>query len=318
MNKAVLLITFNRLDYVKETFEQIRIAKPPRLYLASDGPRENVPGEAEKVQEIRDFILNHIDWECNVKTRFLDKNSGGCAYGVSGAVTWFFENEEDGIILEDDCVPAQSFFSYCEELLDKYRDDKRIWHIAGDAPISNVNIKESYYFAKIQQCWGWASWADRWKYFKLDISDYDRKNIKKLSKRKEVQNYWLDILKMMKKNPGFTWDYQWAFIIVANNGYCINPTKNLISNIGVTGEHSEGSAGPELRKTLQSFDKKLCHPRKVRFDNAIIERIYTEKFSIGKSSGFAPKIFSVANLNNHKIITILGIKFKFKLKSKIS
>ena len=189
MKKAVLFVTFNRLDYVKETFEQIRIAKPPRFYIASDGPREGVEGEAQKVQEVRDYILSNIDWDCEVKTRFLDKNSGGCAYGVSGAVTWFFENEKDGIILEDDCVPSQSFFPYCEELLDKYKDDKRVWHIAGDAPIDNVDIEESYYFAKIQHCWGWASWADRWKHFKLDISDYDRKDLKKFSNRKEVQKY---------------------------------------------------------------------------------------------------------------------------------
>ncbi len=199
MKKAVLFITFNRLDYVKETFEQIRLAKPPRFYIASDGPRENVEGEAEKVQEIRDYILSNIDWDCEVKTRFLEKNTGGCAYGVSGAITWLFEHEDDGIILEDDCVPSQSFFTYCEEILDKYKDDKRIWHITGYAPVDDVNIKESYYFSKIQHCWGWASWADRWKFFTLDLKDYDRKNLKKFSENKDVQRYWSNILNMMQK-----------------------------------------------------------------------------------------------------------------------
>jgi len=133
MKKAVLLVFFNRLDNLKKVFEQVRIAQPPRLYLASDGPRDNKVGEKEKVEGIRKWVLDHVDWKCDVKTRFLDKNSGGCAYGVSGAVTWFFENEKDGIILEDDCVPSQSFFPYCEELLDKYKDNKKVWHITGYA-----------------------------------------------------------------------------------------------------------------------------------------------------------------------------------------
>ena len=237
MNKPVLFLTFNRLDYVKKTFEQIRIAKPPRFYVASDGPREHVYGEQKNVQEVRDYILNNIDWNCEVKTRFLDKNSGGCANGVSGAVTWFFKNEKDGIILEDDCVPNQSFFKFCEELLDKYKDDKRVWHISGDAPIDNVKIKESYYFAKIEHCWGWASWADRWEHFKLDMSGYDRENLKYFSERKEVQKYWEDILIGLQEQRIDSWAYPWTFWIVANNGYCINPVKNLISNIGVTGLH---------------------------------------------------------------------------------
>ena len=161
MNKAVLLITFNRLDYIKEVFEQIKLAKPPRLYLFSDGARKNIEGENEKVQAVRNWVLSNINWNCDVKTKFLETNSGGCAYGIPTAVSWFFKNEQDGIILEDDCVPNQSFFRYCEELLDKYKDDKRIWHITGYGYYNDINAKETYYFAKIQHCWGWASWADR-------------------------------------------------------------------------------------------------------------------------------------------------------------
>ncbi len=180
MQKAVLLITFNRLDYLQEVFEAIKLVQPPRLYIASDGPRESVEGEKEIVERIRKWLLDNVTWDCEVKTRFLDKNSGGCAYGVSGAVTWFFENEEDGIILEDDCVPNQSFFKYCEELLDKYKDDKRVWHIAGSADNSYKSFSnESYYFSPFMHCWGWASWANRWKHFKLNLKDYDKNVIYK-------------------------------------------------------------------------------------------------------------------------------------------
>lgn len=314
MNKPVLFLTFNRLDYVKKTFEQIRIAKPPRFYVASDGPREHVYGEQKNVQEVRDYILNNIDWNCEVKTRFLDKNSGGCANGVSGAVTWFFKNEKDGIILEDDCVPNQSFFKFCEELLDKYKDDKRVWHISGDAPIDNVKIKESYYFAKIEHCWGWASWADRWEHFKLDMSGYDRENLKYFSERKEVQKYWEDILIGLQEQRIDSWAYPWTFWIVANNGYCINPVKNLISNIGVTGLHYTNSKNLDLNKCTNEFET-LIHPKDILFNDKLIDLIYKDKFGIfPKNVVWYKKIFSIVNDNNHKILTILGVKITFRRK----
>lgn len=319
MKKALLFITFNRLDYVKETFEQIKIAKPPRFYIASDGPREHVEGEDKIVQSVRDYILQNIDWECEVKTRFLDKNSGGCAYGVSGAVTWFFENEADGIILEDDCVPSQSFFEYCEVLLDKYKNNKKIWHIAGDCTCPILQIKESYYFAKIQHCWGWASWADRWKYHKLDLTDFNKNDLKKLSKNKEVQKYWENILVMMQKNPGYTWDYQWALIIASKNGYCINPTKNLIKNIGITGEHYTKDT-PDLGKPLCNLDK-IVHPKVIKYNWKAINYIYQNSFGINikqinkqKYKHWYNFIFQSRNDRNHKALTILGIQIKLKLK----
>ena len=236
MKKAVLFITFTRLDYAKKVLEAISKAQPPRLYIASDGPRPGKVGEKETVEAVREYILEHIDWKCDVKTRFLETNSGGCAQGVSGAVTWFFENETDGIILEDDVVPNQSFFTYCEELLDKYKDNKRIWHIAGDAPIE-TDIEDSYYFAKIQHCWGWASWADRWKNFSLDISDLPKNVLEKFSAKPYIQKYWQKIWKELNEGKIDSWDYQWTFIIVNNDGLCINPAHNLVTNIGVNGIH---------------------------------------------------------------------------------
>lgn len=278
MKTAVLLTTFNRFDYLKDVFAAVSKAKPPRLYIASDGPRPNKEGEKEVVEKIRKWMLSHIDWKCEVKTRFLATNSGGCKYGVSGAVSWFFENEPEGIILEDDCVPDQTFFKFCEELLKKYRNDKRIWHIAGDAPL-DVDQKESYYFAKIQHCWGWASWADRWKHFSLDISGYGKKELQKFSKNRNVQKYWADILQKMNNNRIDTWDYQWTFHIVAHNGLCINPIHCLVSNIGDTGVHFNDGGSMELhRKTIPL--KKIIHPEKVEWNLPFIEKIYEEKFGI--------------------------------------
>ena len=311
MKKAVLLITFNRLDYLQEVFEAIKLAQPPRLYLASDGPRESVEGEKEVVERIRKWLLDNVTWECEVKTRFLDKNSGGCAYGVSGAVTWFFENEEDGIILEDDCVPNQSFFKYCEELLDKYKDDKRVWHIAGSADNSYKSFSnESYYFSPFMHCWGWASWADRWKYFNLDLKDYDKNIIYKIFKSNKIRDYWLNILDFIQEKPSFTWDYQWALIIIENKGLCIVPYINLISNIGLIGEHYIGGYSEGLNIKTQELGE-IVHPKVMSFNKDAIksyEKYINEKFGLYKH--WWQKIFSVLNYGKYKIITILGIKIK--------
>lgn len=277
MKTAVLLITFNRLDYVKETLKAISVARPPRIYLASDGPRPHKVGEDKIVQEVRDYMLSHINWPCEIHTRFLGTNSGGCKYGVSGAVSWFFNNEPEGIILEDDCVADPTFFTFCEELLEKYRENKKIWHIAGDAPIE-TDISASYYFAKIQHCWGWASWADRWQYFSLDVSNYGEKEIQKFSKTPIVQEYWRGILTDLKNNLIDTWDYQWTLHILANDGMCINPAHNLISNIGEQGVHYNGTTNELLKPTISI--SALKHPKKIKLNEKLINQIYSDKFNI--------------------------------------
>jgi hypothetical protein len=161
LNTAVLFLVFNRLDTTKQVFEAIRQAEPPRLYVAADGARANKEGEADKAQAVRDYIMQNIDWEYEVKTLFQEENLG-CKYAVSGAIDWFFENEEMGIILEDDCLPSQSFFWYCEELLKKYKDNTRVWHIGGtNTEIISKDILSSFYFSQLNNIWGWATWKSQ-------------------------------------------------------------------------------------------------------------------------------------------------------------
>lgn len=316
MISPILLITFNRLEYTKKTFEPIRRAKPPRLYLASDGPREHVQGEDKTVQEIRDWLLNNVDWECEVYTRFLDKNSGGCEQGVTGAVTWFFSREKEGIVLEDDCVASSSFFVFCDELLERYREDKRIWHITGSSGNFIRYTNESYYFSKIMCCWGWASWADRWQYFKLDISDYDEKYILNLSDNMAVRNVWSDMLAYQKrKSP--TWDYAWAFLIIQHNGLCAVPYKNLVSNIGEIGVHYKSSSEELNRKVFELAE--IIHPNQIEvlpeYEGYLIELCEKEQKKLQKRyyKHWYERIFSVKNFGRHKIITVVGIKIKKRI-----
>jgi len=233
LKTAVLFLTFNRLDVTKQVFDTIKKAKPPRLYIASDGARASVKGEDEKVKSVRDFIMSHIDWDCEVQTLFRDENLG-CKYAVSGAIDWFFEQEKMGIILEDDCLPSQSFFRFCEELLIKYKDDTRIWHIGGTNPIDKEMISNSYYFSKYNRIWGWASWSRAWSHYDVNIKFWPE--IKKesviynLLEKKEAKIFE-KIFEKIYNNKIDTWDYQW-FLIRLLNSKAIIPNVNLVSNVG--------------------------------------------------------------------------------------
>ena len=236
LKTPVLFLVFNRLSTTIQVFDEIKTAKPPRLYIASDGAREAVEGEFEKVKEIRDYLISNIDWKCEVKTLFRDKNLG-CKYAVSGAIDWFFENEEMGIILEDDCLPSQSFFWYCEELLSKYKDDKRIALISGYNKQNEwMQNNTNYFFSNYGGIWGWASWSRSWEYYDVEMRDFNEfvkqnhfENLlgKKLgTQRQEMIHQNINIKKVD------TWDYQWAYARHKQNGLACVPVKSLIENIG--------------------------------------------------------------------------------------
>ena len=173
LNTAVLFLVFNRPETTARVFDAIRKARPPRLYVAADGPRTNRPGEAERVEKVRQ-IATAVDWPCEVNTLFR-KDNIGCKRAVSGAITWFFEKEEEGIILEDDTLPSQSFFWFCQELLEIYRDDERIFIISGYNKQDEWNAeKVDYFFSYFGGIWGWASWRRAWKHFDIEMTDLER------------------------------------------------------------------------------------------------------------------------------------------------
>jgi hypothetical protein len=167
---AVLFLVFSRPHLTAQVMATIRAAQPKRLYVAADGPRKR-PGEDELCNEAR-RIATEVDWPCEVRTLFRDTNLG-CRVGVSTAMDWFFEHEKEGIILEDDCVPSQSFFPYCAELLDRYRDDARIMCISGDNPRARpVQRRESYVFSRYPLIWGWATWQRAWRLYDATRSSW--------------------------------------------------------------------------------------------------------------------------------------------------
>jgi len=164
LKTPILFIIFNRIDTTKQVFAKIKEAQPQQLFIAADGPRKNRLGEEKKCKAVREWVLSQVDWDCKVYTLFRDENLG-CGRGPAQAITWFFDNVEQGIILEDDCVPDISFFNYCETLLEYYKNDERIMHITGYNPeeISHFKHNTSYCFVPIEICWGWASWRHFYK-----------------------------------------------------------------------------------------------------------------------------------------------------------
>jgi hypothetical protein len=231
-----LFLVFNRLDTTKQVFQAIRQAKPPRLYVAADGARVNKEGEAEKVQAVRDYIMQNIDWECEVKTLFREKNLG-CKFAPAGGISWFFENEEQGIILEDDCLPSQSFFWYCEELLEKYKDDESVYLVSGDSRGSeSFGMKEDYGFCKYPMIWGWASWASVWSKYDPEIRDWpsQRNNLSEaISFYKPTNKFWQTKFSETYENKNVSWwDYQLSYLLLKNKSKCIVPRVNLITNVG--------------------------------------------------------------------------------------
>lgn len=265
LETPILFLVFNRPETTKKVLDQIRISKPSKLYVAADGPRTQVPEDEKKCDEVRKMIENGIDWECQLKTLYRDTNLG-CGIGVYKAIDWFFEQEEMGIILEDDCVPAQSFFSFCHLMLEKYKDEETIHQISGsNFQFGKSRGKASYYFSNYNICWGWATWKRSWSLYQYTIDYGPNNSVLDLFDSKEEKAYWDNVLSQLSKdaNQNHIWDYQWYYCMWKNNKLAICPQQNLIQNIGF------GSDATHTTQTFMSVNNvpfveidttKLVHP----------------------------------------------------------
>lgn len=172
LHTPVLLIIFNRAHTTQQVFDRIRQVKPKKLYVAADGPRPHVGTDAERCAETR-RIVEQVDWDCEVKTLFQEQNLG-CGVAPSRSISWLFEHEEYGIILEDDCIPSRSFFWFCQELLEKYKYDTRVMHISGNNYLDGWRRDSdySYYFSDKVNSWGWATWRRAWQLYDFHLGSY--------------------------------------------------------------------------------------------------------------------------------------------------
>lgn len=269
-NRAVfdvplLFILFNRPQHARQVLNRVRQIRPATLFVAVDGPRANRPDDQANVQQCI-ALLNEIDWPCTV-TKLIHEQNLGCKRAVSCAIDWFFEHVETGIILEDDCLPDTSFFDFCRVLLHRYADEPKVMHIGG----ANLYGKHTwstntYFFSIIPHIWGWATWRRAWKLYDVAMGDYPQfKRSKELEKRvTHVPSikYWQSALDGTYSGTIDTWDYQWVYTIWKNQGLCIIPNQNLITNIGFDGTATHTVAESDMANlpTVSIDYRQIKHP----------------------------------------------------------
>lgn len=263
MKSAVLFVVFNRPDTTSKVFESIRSAKPPRLYVAADGPRDDRAGELERCALVRN-ISTQVDWPCELFTLFRNTNLG-CKTGVSSAINWFFEHEEQGIILEDDVLPQSSFFEYCDDMLERYKNDNSISMVSGCNLISErLQLQESYFFSRYVFIWGWATWKRAWKQYDVKMTDWPawRDNgylNQQFSGDISLETYWKNILDLVYAGLIDTWDYQWVFACWKVRGLSIVSASNLTENLGFSPDATHTTMEmPQI--LLESVPKNLLFP----------------------------------------------------------
>lgn len=262
----VIFIFFNRKQVTMETLEAIRAVKPRKLYLVSDGARIDRAGEAEVVTDLRKSVESYVDWECEIRKNYAESNMG-CKQRVSTGISWVFSQEEMAVIVEDDVVALPSFFYFCEELLNKYKADKRIYCISGHKVYDNYAIEDSYIFSRHPNIWGWATWRRAWNEYNDDIEDWN-----KVKQSQAIENFYNDkvakiyksLLEKAYTGEVDTWDYIWTADVVKNNGLGIVPKTNLIKNIGFNDKdaaHTKGDSPYKFEREELEFP--LIHPEEI-------------------------------------------------------
>ena len=236
--EPILVIAFNRPDHLNQLLARLREVQPRNLFIAIDGPRRERPGDRERVQQCRD-LLDSIDWDCNVETLIREENLG-CGRGVSSAISWFFTHVEQGIILEDDIIPIPSFFEFCSTLLERYRNDDRVFAISGCnfvPPEALSHPDDPYRFSQVPHIWGWATWRRSWQRHQLDILGWQRDLPARTLWSRSGRSvsgavYWASTFELLARKKVDTWDGQLVLAGMVANQWTATSNMNLIENIG--------------------------------------------------------------------------------------
>ena len=296
----IVFIIFNRPDTTQKVFEEIKKIKSPKLFIIADGPRKNRKDDEQNCEKTR-RIINNIDWECEVLKNYSDVNLG-CGRRVSSGLDWVFQHCEEAIILEDDCVPSQAFFRFCQELLIRYKYDTRIMHISGSRfNTERIRNNDSYIFSRHGHIWGWATWKRAWQ-----LNDHDMKLwpqfrdegwVSDLYDNKEEVKINIRALNECYSGKIDTWDYQWAFTLLSNSGLSIIPKENLIKNIGV-GEDSTHVKVDILNHTNRKVAEDFIitkHPSFILRNNWFDSYHYKNHFKVSFKKRIILKLRKIAS-----------------------
>jgi hypothetical protein len=289
----ILFLIFNRPNTTKAVFESIKAIKPLRLYIAADGVRNNKLGEDLLVAETR-AIIQSVDWDCEIKTLFRTENLG-CKVAVSSGIDWFFENEEQGIILEDDCLPDSSFYDFCETLLNYYKDDERVFHISGNNFQDGILRGDgSYYFSKYNNIWGWATWRRAWKTYDVKMSELEKalklNAFDSLMSKGELK-FWLNCFEEVRTGKKNTWDYQTMLNQWLHNGLTIIPNQNLVTNIGFGSGTNTSVEVKGLSNIASTAMDKIVHPSYIYCNQIADNYTYQTKYNPQLSNILKRKLF---------------------------
>lgn len=282
LETPIAFMIFNRPDYTKEVFAEIRKAQPKKLFIIADGPR--TPSEEAICAETR-AVVETIDWPCEVHRNYAERNLGLKERFRSG-LNWYFEQVEQGIILEDDCLPHPSFFRFATEMLDRYKDNEQIMMISGDNFMPEIKMRESYGFSKYFPIWGWATWRRSWNKYDIEMKNWGKLGGKRFLKKtysgdqKYMRNYMTKIFDDAYSNRLKSWDTQWLYACLANEGLCIIPKANLVSNIGILGTHTSGhNQNLPIQNIYQN--NELTHPKSIEpiteYDDAFYRKNFTPR-----------------------------------------
>ena len=260
------MLSFNRPEKTRSVLQRIREAAPPRIYAHCDGPRAQVPADAEKVLAVQQ-VIQEESAGIELHTFFRTENAG-LRTGISGAVSWFFEQEPYGIILEDDCLPDPTMFPFCSELLLKYQDDPEVMHIGCSnlAEAYTLEQESSYVFSHLSFIWGWASWRRAWEKMQFNFEGLEefKETVawKQFLKNPLARLYLLDKFRAVQQGRINTWDYALFYSILKDNGLCIVPKINLVQNVGVGEEDATNTTGDnrEARRRAGAMQFPLNHP----------------------------------------------------------
>lgn len=270
LTTPVLFLIFNRPASTARVFTEIRKVRPRSLYVSADGPRKDRPDEWERCRAARS-IVDQVDWDCEVHTDFSEKNLGLKA-AVSAAISWFFREVDAGIILEDDCVPSTSFFWFCHELLTRYRDDERVMQISGNNfLLGKRRFDASYYFSRINDIWGWATWRRAWAFYDAAMDGFPA-----FSAQGQLANYlddaamraWLmsyfeeAYANIARNDPWLGWSTQWTYAMCVQNAVTIVPAVNLVANVGVDDGVNSAFDSFRLYSSIERQEiEEIVHPR---------------------------------------------------------
>ncbi|MFM7052710.1 MAG: nucleotide-diphospho-sugar transferase [Planctomycetota bacterium] len=268
----VLLTAFNRTDTLEPVLRALGASAPSRLYVACDGPRTHVAGEAQRVQAVCEMLSNP-PWRCEVRTRFLEENHG-CGRAMSGAIGWFFEHEERGVVLEDDCLPAAGFLQFCAEMLERHAGDERVMSVLGTRhACARPGQRESYSFSRLFAPWGWASWRRAWSRYRFDLSgwraEFGPKGLASRGLPSASVRGWSRKFDWPASHGAVApaWAYQFTYAHLKHDGLCVLPAVNMVSNIG------DGMGATHMVKRsvwsglpLGTLEFPLVHPQTVVHD----------------------------------------------------